>query len=528
MMTRMVTALGLAVLILSLVAPVAYAQRHFMETFDDNSAGWTLGTDWEIGVSAPSGFGGGNCNGDPNGDATATPGGGVAGTVLGGNMATNASAGDVFALTSPEINVGTRSDLSLEFSRWLNTDNAAYMDNRVEVWNGSCWVRVATYGTPFQQPADSNWQHIAIDVSAHANPNFRVRFSTEIVQDGFYDDCSGWNIDNVRLQGNGGFRENFDAPVIGWLSSGDFEFGQAVGTTPFTHFGIGEDPGYDSNGVAGGGVAGVVLGGNAAGVVTSKKFLRSPKFDSTGMTWPTLSFDRWLSSDYLPYMECKVEVWNGSAWIALFDYGSTTSNVVDTSWVNSIADLTPYSNSDLQVQFTYEIFSNSAIDHAGWNIDNVCIHDSFSSIGQPAQALAALDVNASAENTNGEGVVTGNFGPFYKCVSVDGPLTIGVRGVPNQPWVLLAGDLNPGANLIPPYGQIDLGGPNLSGLTVVGSGYEPGLFNSFFQTGSGGVGGVIFFVPTSFAGVTLGFQAIMADPSVVIRASNAVRVYCRP
>jgi hypothetical protein len=521
-MTRNFFGLGVLALALGLAAPAASAQQFLMETFDDNSNGWTLGTDWVIGAATAGTSGSGGCNPDPDTDASGVLGGGVAGTNPGGAFAAGAGVGDLFFITSPVIDTSSAAGLSLEFQRWLNADYFSFMDNRVEVFDGSCWIRVDSYGAggAAEQPEDTAWQTIRIDVSDYANANFQVRIGTEVGSSGAYDNCNGWNIDNVRVQGTGAFYERFDNNSAGWTLDGEWAIGAAA---PGGALDDGNpDPSVDGNRDLAGGVAGAVLGGDVATAITPFQYLTSPVIDTTDLTNPTLSFDRFLNSDYTPFMQNRIDVFDGATWQNIFLTGGSPG-VQDTTWMNVVFDLTAFSNANLQVRIGYNVDSTGAFSVAGWNVDNVCIFDGNGApLGQASGPQQALDINGSAVSRFGNPVASGDAGPYNVCVSVDGPLAVSVQGVANQPWVLLFGQVNTGANPIAPFGQIDLGTPGLNGLQVAGSGLDAGFNNSFFVTGNSGQGGISYFVPVGLAGAQFGFQAIMVDPAVQIRPTNAV------
>ena len=120
-------------------APAALAQTvWFQEDFDDNSAGWSLDTEWQIGPAVASPPAGACGNGDPGFDADG-PGGseGVAGVVIGGGAGTTIHPS--YYLTSPPVNTSGAPQLFLDFDRWLNSDYTPYMSNSVEVWDGVAW-----------------------------------------------------------------------------------------------------------------------------------------------------------------------------------------------------------------------------------------------------------------------------------------------------------------------------------------------------------------------------------------------------
>ncbi|MBK8255274.1 MAG: hypothetical protein IPK82_21765 [Polyangiaceae bacterium] len=168
---------------------------YFTEPFADNSQGWTLTGQWQIGltVSSPST---GSCGlGDPGQDHTPTADNGVAGAALGGNIST--AIGGPYYLTSPVINTSAAPSLYLEYWRWLHSDYPNFMIDKVEVYNGSAWISV--WNNPSGQVVnDTQWTKMSHNVTAYKNASFQVRFSYQIGSGGAFT-CSGWNVDDVQL-----------------------------------------------------------------------------------------------------------------------------------------------------------------------------------------------------------------------------------------------------------------------------------------------------------------------------------------
>lgn len=202
------------VVIVAATAPRSSAQTLLRETFDNNSAGWTMTGDWAIGPA--TGSSGSACgNGDPSVDAGGVVGGGVAGTNLGGPIQT--SAGATALLTSPVIDARCARNLRLEFARFLNSDYLPFIDNFVEVFDGDSWVRVETYGTmPSDQVNDSSWTAVWIDLSPYNHANLQIRFGYTVLVAEALPACSGWNLDNVRVTGRGIFYDPFNNNFAGW------------------------------------------------------------------------------------------------------------------------------------------------------------------------------------------------------------------------------------------------------------------------------------------------------------------------
>ena len=177
-------------------APVAQT-IFFSEDFSDNTAGWTLDTEWGIG-SAVSSASTGSCGmGDPGTDHTEDaidPNNGIAGAAIGGNITT--AMHPYYYLTSPTFDASAAQGgtLWVGFERWLNSDYTPYMDNTVEVWDGTDWVTVWNSGAGSIQ--DLDWTHMLYDIGAYANANMRVRIGFNVDSTSAYT-CSGWNLDDM-------------------------------------------------------------------------------------------------------------------------------------------------------------------------------------------------------------------------------------------------------------------------------------------------------------------------------------------
>ncbi|WP_437600805.1 hypothetical protein WMF28_04495 [Sorangium sp. So ce590] len=172
-------------------APVVY----FRDTFESNAAGWELGPTWQIGAAAAS-TGQTYGHADPALDHTATPDNGLAGVVIGGNAPPGVHP--YFHLTSPVINADVTGGVYLTFWRFLNSDEAPHMTNRVEVYDGVRWEVLFESG-PYPGVRDSAWTKMRYDLTPHKNASLRIRFGYEIGRDSFVDTVSSWNIDDVEI-----------------------------------------------------------------------------------------------------------------------------------------------------------------------------------------------------------------------------------------------------------------------------------------------------------------------------------------
>lgn len=172
------------------------AVLYFSEDFASNARGWTLGPEWEIGPAKASS--GGAFGADPATDHTATLDNGVAGVVIGGNASTQVHP--YWYLESPSFDTSAAmGDVILSFHRWLNSDFAPYMNNAVEVWDGTSWVTLWESGPPPRvqdsPPVGSGWVFVQHDVTAYKSATMRVRFGVTVGSAPLT--VGSWNVDDV-------------------------------------------------------------------------------------------------------------------------------------------------------------------------------------------------------------------------------------------------------------------------------------------------------------------------------------------
>jgi hypothetical protein len=166
----------------------------FSETFADNSKGWTLGPEWQIGQARASS---GQTYGNPDPGADHTGEGGVAGVVIGGNASQSPTHPSEY-LTSPPIDTTPSGPLYLTYYRWLNSDHTPYMTNTVEVsTDGATWTTLWQTGEMYV--TDAAWTFQSIDVSPYRSAATQFRFGFSIGQAGVFR-VSSWNLDQVEVQ----------------------------------------------------------------------------------------------------------------------------------------------------------------------------------------------------------------------------------------------------------------------------------------------------------------------------------------
>ena len=172
---------------------------YFSDDFANNTKGWTLGTEWQIGAAKTS-TGQVYGNPDPGTDNTPTADNGVAGVVIGGNAST--SLHSYYYLTSPVINTSTANKLFFEYARWLNSDYTPYMQNTVDIFNGSSWVNLwSSGGSPAVQ--DNAWTPQQFNISAYKSASTQIRFGFNVGSAGVLT-VSSWNVDDIKIYGDSG------------------------------------------------------------------------------------------------------------------------------------------------------------------------------------------------------------------------------------------------------------------------------------------------------------------------------------
>lgn len=165
---------------------------YFSEDFSDNAAGWTLDTEWQIGPASSG------CD-DPSTDTSSTSDNGVAGVVIGGCQSTTVHT-DYYYLTSPVFNTANATTVILQLQRWLNSDYSPYVNNTIQVYDGTGWAMVWQSGTTSY--GDVSWQKVTYDISAYKSANMRIRFGHNVGSSFAFGEGS-WNIDDILVASSG-------------------------------------------------------------------------------------------------------------------------------------------------------------------------------------------------------------------------------------------------------------------------------------------------------------------------------------
>jgi hypothetical protein len=155
----------------------------------------------------------------------------------------------------------------------------------------------------------------------------------------------------------------------GFTTAGEWAFGQPQGLGGSSHGN--PDP---ASGATGNNVYGVNLWGDYATTVGGPYYLTLGPVDLTGVNDVLLQFQRWLNSDYQPYVSATVEVsTDGVVWTEIFSNG--TNEVADGSWTPQQFDLSSLASNEpsVSVRWGYEVGQSYAWAYSGWNIDDIAL-----------------------------------------------------------------------------------------------------------------------------------------------------------
>ncbi len=177
------------------------------------------------------------------------------------------------------------------------------------------------------------------------------------------------------------FEEDFSDNSAGWVLGNEWQIKAAAPTSG--GMSGGNDPATDHTPTADNGVAGVVVGGYPAKAVHGFYYLESPAIDVTkapGGAFVELRFWRWLNADYTPYMRSRIEVWDGTQWVVVWNTLNQPSPVLlidapprGMGWYPMSFDLTPYKNAQLKVRFGFDVGNVQVFDIGGWTLDDLSI-----------------------------------------------------------------------------------------------------------------------------------------------------------
>jgi len=152
----------------------------------------------------------------------------------------------------------------------------------------------------------------------------------------------------------------------GWSTEAQWEFGQPTGQGGYEH-------GYadPDGGATGENVCGVNLDGDYSTSTGGPWFLATEAIDCSRLMQTSLHFQRWLNTDYQPYVSATIEVSNdGENWSVIWSNG--TSEIADSTWAEYVYDLSAVADGHetVYLRWGYQV-SSGAWPYSGWNIDDV-------------------------------------------------------------------------------------------------------------------------------------------------------------
>jgi M6 family metalloprotease-like protein len=168
--------------------PIYYASM-------DTNPGWTLDTGWAYGQPTGAGqdaYGGPDPTSGQNGPN-------VIGYRLDGDY--EASLTSTRWATTPVINCSGNENVTLSFQRWLGVETSQWDKAYIEVSNnGTTWTQI--WANPASDVNDSAWGYFEYDISAVADNQATVFIRWGLgATDASWNYC-GWNIDEVRVEGD--------------------------------------------------------------------------------------------------------------------------------------------------------------------------------------------------------------------------------------------------------------------------------------------------------------------------------------
>ena len=181
----------------------------------------------------------------------------------------------------------------------------------------------------------------------------------------------------------------------GWPREGEWAFGVPDG--------LGEaDYGYPdpSSGATGTNVFGVNLAGDYSTDVGDASYLTAGPFDLSGYTGTQLQFQRWLNTDYEPFVSATIDVSaDGVNWNEIWENGP--SEIADEGWVGVSYNISSYADNgtNVYVRWGHHVASPLAYAYSGWNIDD---------IGFVGNATHALALSIPQTGTKGDAPLLGS------------------------------------------------------------------------------------------------------------------------
>lgn len=153
----------------------------------------------------------------------------------------------------------------------------------------------------------------------------------------------------------------------GWARSGEWAFGtpQGLGGQIFGH----ADP---TSGHTGTKVFGINLAGDYQVTLNTPQHLTAGPFNLSGHHSTKLRYQRWLNTDYQPWVTTSVEIsTNGVNWNMIWQ--NDVSSPRDEAWTRIEHDLSAHADGESQVyvRWGHTVSTPDAYTLSGWNLDDI-------------------------------------------------------------------------------------------------------------------------------------------------------------
>jgi uncharacterized repeat protein (TIGR01451 family) len=152
-----------------------------------------------------------------------------------------------------------------------------------------------------------------------------------------------------------------------WSLEGEWAFGKPAGLGG-TQNGN-PDPATAATGTN---VFGINLNGDYSVTVGGPYYLTAGPFDFSGYSGMTLQFQRWLNTDFQPYVYATIEASpDGTNWNPVWDNG--TNAITDDVWTPVSYDISASADNQTKVyvRWGHRVASPLAFPYSGWNIDDI-------------------------------------------------------------------------------------------------------------------------------------------------------------
>lgn len=165
---------------------------------------------------------------------------------------------------------------------------------------------------------------------------------------------------------------------LGWTGlggAGEWTIGPATGGSGSDSYG-GPDPAQDHSPSTDNMLLGNDLtsgtGGDYNANITSPAYITSPVIDCSNYTSVQLKFYRWLGVERNTYDHARLEAFNGSSWVLLFENGSTT--IDESAWSEQNYDLSAIADNNPNFRLRFSIgTTDGSWQYCGWNIDDITL-----------------------------------------------------------------------------------------------------------------------------------------------------------